>query len=166
MRVMALDPGIMTGYCYGVIEEKKLKYHPFQSTDQVDDLWRRFREWKPRYIIIEDFQFRRGKMAAGGLELFPVQLIGVTNLYGLIADHQTAVYVQQPAQGKSYYTNPVLQKEKLYQRGIPHAMDASRHLLHWFTFGAGYQFNEGKDNIEMVPHPSFLKGGGTGSDQH
>ena len=148
--VISIDPGIMTGYCYGELEDKLLRYYPFQSTDQVDDMWRRFRELKPRFIIIEDFEFRRGKRSAGGLELFPVQLLGVANLYGLLADHQCAVFVQKAAQGKAYYTNPILQQLGLYKRGIPHAMDASRHLLQWFTFGAGYKYAGNKRTEECV----------------
>jgi hypothetical protein len=150
VKVIAVDPGIMTGYCYAKIEDGKLTYHPFQITDDVDDFWRRLGSFEPHYIVIEDFEFRRGKRSAGGLELFPVQMVGVARLYSAIAPHQCAAFVQKAAQGKSYYTNAVLQQNKLYVRGIPHAMDASRHLLHWYTFGHGNKYAGSKTTVDSV----------------
>lgn len=157
MNIIAIDPGKTTGFCYATYDEsnKRVLYYPFQMVDEVDDLWRRLHLFKPRYIIIEDFEYRNQSRA--GLELFPVQLIGVANLYALVADHQCAIYVQKAAQGKSYYTDSVLKSKDLYVRGIPHAMDASRHLLQWLTFGAGYQLveNTGADFAELVDKPPF-----------
>jgi len=153
MRIISIDPGVMTGYCYAELvatapgtaralseleQVNKLKYHPFQAADDVDDLWRRLKRFDPEYIIIEDFEFRRGKAGAAGLNLFPKELIGVTRLYDLLTNAR--VFVQKAAQGKSYYTNPILQGLGLYRRGIPHGMDASRHLLQWCMFGFGNQF--------------------------
>lgn len=143
MNVIAIDPGVMTGYARGVISEGHLYYFPFQMVDDVDDMWRRLVEVNPRHIIIEDFEFRQGKQRTG-LNLFPVQLIGVARLYSLMGNIQCALHIQKASFGKQYYTDNVLKAQDLYKRGIPHAMDASRHLLQWFTFGAGYQFNGGE----------------------
>jgi hypothetical protein len=146
MRVIAIDPGLMTGYCYArVTPENKVEFYPFQMMDEVDDLWNRLHEFHPRYIICEDFQFRGGHhRAATGINYFPIQLIGVARLYELTAPHQVALYLQNPAQGKSYYTNAVLKKRGYIPHGmftkVEHGIDATRHLLQWFTFGAGYQF--------------------------
>lgn len=150
MRVIAIDPGVETGYCYAIItEDKQLEYYPFQSVDDVDDLWRRLVEFKPRHIVMEDFEFRGG--ARAGLNLFPVQLIGVARLYSLIStDGQIALRLQKAAQGKSYYTDPTLKQAGLYKRGIQHGMDASRHLLQWVTFGEGYQYVTGKQNFATL----------------
>ena len=150
MRVISVDPGIMTGYCYAKFEDGIVQYHPFQIVEDVDDFWRRLAFFKPRYVVIEDFEFRRGKRAAGGLELFPVQMIGVARLYTMVARHQSAIFVQKAAQGKSYYTNEVLKQNDLYERGIPHAMDASRHLLQWAFFGAGFKYVKGKTTKEIA----------------
>lgn len=152
MNILAIDPGITTGYAWGWYNEdqKMVNYYPHQTVDAVDDLWRKLRNLKPRYIIIEDFEFRSGAARRGGLELFSVQLIGVANLYALIADHDCAIFVQKAAVGKGYYTDTLLKKHDLYKRGIPHAMDASRHLLQWLTFGAGYKLVEGKHVNEFA----------------
>lgn len=143
MDVIAIDPGVMTGYARGKISEGHLYYFPFQMVDDVDDLWRRLVDVRPRHIIIEDFEFRQGKQKTG-LNLFPIQLIGITRLYSLIGDAQCAVHIQKASYGKAYYTDNILKSNQLYKRGIPHGMDASRHLLQWFTFGSGYQFNGGQ----------------------
>lgn len=146
LKGISIDPGKTTGYTYFELRSKEsLEYHPFQSYDDVDDLWRRLKDLQPRYIIIEDFEFRQKSRA--GLILFPVQMIGVARLYSLIAPPPCSIYVQKAAQGKSYYKDPILKKNGLYKRGIPHAMDASRHLLHWITFGAGYEHNSSAGQI-------------------
>lgn len=145
MKILSIDPGVETGYCYALVNEAHLYYFPFQAVEDVDDAWRRIEQFAPRHIIIEDFEFRGGTARrTTGLNLFPVQMIGVTRLYGLTRG-QTAVHVQKAAQGKSYYTDKVLKQMECYKRGVPHGMDASRHLLHWFTFGSGYQFNTSRD---------------------
>ena len=145
IKVIAIDPGVETGFCYAKIsDDGRMAYYPFQSVDDVDDLWRRLDEFKPRHLIIEDFEFRGGNWAKKtGLNLFPVQAIGVARLYGL-TQGQVAVHIQKAAQGKSYYTDAVLKRIDCYVRARPHAMDATRHLLQWFTFGAGFQYNGGQ----------------------
>lgn len=161
MKVLAIDPGGTTGYCTGVFNTKvgakeyigtsdtlkptSITLQPFQQVDDVDEMWRRLEAFEPRYIIMEDFEFRGG--ARKGLNLFPVQLIGVARLYELYARHQCALTLQKASFGKSYYTDSMLGKLGFYKRGMPHGMDAMRHLLQWLTFGAGYQFL-GKDKIE------------------
>lgn len=138
IKVIAIDPGVTTGYAYGDIKEGNLKFHITQSRDEVWDLWDRLKKYTPDYVIIEDFEFRKGSQR-GGLNLFPQQMIGVTRLYSVLTKNNR-LFIQNAAQGKSYYTDNVLKQSNLYMRGIPHGTDASRHLLQWFTFGFGYQF--------------------------
>lgn len=148
MKVIGIDPGVMTGFCYADIEpDKYARLYPFQMTDDVDDLWRRLVEFEPRYIVMEDFEFRN--RARAGLNLFPVQLIGIARLYAL-TQGQCAIKLQKASEGKGYYTDTLLKQVGLYKRGVPHGMDATRHLVHWLTFGPGYQFNGGKQLIEFA----------------
>jgi hypothetical protein len=144
VRIISIDPGRMTGYCYARIVEQNLgatlEFFPFQSMDDVDDLWRRLHEFAPAYIVCEDFEFRGN--ARTGLDLFPQQLIGIARLYELTeSTGKTVLKLQNAAQGKQYYSDPILKSNKLYKRGIGHGMDATRHLLQWATFGPGYQFD-------------------------
>lgn len=152
MRVLSIDPGGTTGYCYAEIKDGKIGYHPFQMFDDVDDLYSRLEVFKPDFIIIEDFEFRGG--ARKGLDLTPVQLIGVTRLYCL--NSGCKLFTQKASTGKAYYTDAALKSRGLYLRGCPHGMDASRHLLQWFTFGYGHQF-QGQDNdfAELVAREAF-----------
>lgn len=150
MNIMAIDPGVMTGFAYARLSDTgKIEFLPFQAMDAVDDLWRRLEQFKPKYIIMENFEFR-GR-ASTGLNLFPVQLIGVASLYELIEPTgQCVLKLQSAATGKSYYTDNMLKQMKLYKRGIPHGMDATRHLLQWLTFGAGYQFVNGTRDFAVM----------------
>lgn len=151
LKVIAIDPGVMTGYCFATIENGKLHYRTFQVMDEVDDLWTRLDSLKPRFIVCEDFDFRGGhQRAATGINYFPIQLIGVARLYSLVADHQCACYLQKASTGKAYYTNPVLKAAGHLPRGmatnVEHGVDAMRHLFQWFTFGPGFKYNEAMHN--------------------
>lgn len=145
--VLVSDPGVTSGYCYASITPGiSCTYYPFQIHDDVDELWKRLAAFKPRYIVMEDFKFRQGKQKSG-INLFPVQLIGVARLYEIICPHQCALFMQQPAQGKGYYTNTVLKKLEFLRHGditrMEHGLDATRHLFQWLTFGAGYKLMQG-----------------------
>lgn len=147
VKVIAIDPGVTSGYCYAHVEPKKsMDYYAFQIVDDVDDLWRRLADFQPRYIVMEDFEFRQGRQRSG-INLFPKELIGIARLYSLLAKEICAVELQKASQGKSYYTDTMLKHQKLYRRGIPHAMDASRHLLHWITFGSGFALNSTRGSV-------------------
>ena len=150
MRVIAIDPGVTTGYCYAAIVDGVLLYCPFQAADDVEDFWERLAMFKPQHIIMEDFEFRGG--ARKGLELFPVQLIGIANLYSMKTGKP--LYLQGAGDGKSYYTDNILKQRELYIRGIPHGMDASRHLLQWATFKRGYELVP-KSVFRLVPMERF-----------
>ena len=153
MKVLAIDPGVMTGYAYARINDAgEMQFFPFQMTDEVDDLWRRLFEFKPDRIVMEDFDFRGGHhRAATGINYFPLQLIGVTRLYELTEPTgRCALYLQKAAQGKSYYTDTMLKKNNYYKRGVPHGMDAVRHLLQWATFGAGFKYINGKQDFATM----------------
>jgi len=149
IKVIAIDPGGTTGYCYAEISEGEYcHYYPFQMVDDVEDLWDRLDRFAPRFIIMEDFEYRQ--RARAGLDLTPVKLIGVAQLYELKAPHQCALYLQKAATGKAYYRDPTLKQHGLYKRGVPHGMDASRHLLQWLTFGAGFRFMQDKQIKDFI----------------
>lgn len=159
MRILSIDPGVTSGYCLATTKLDTesdgdgivgFELEPFQMVDEVDDVWDRLVKHQPRYIVCEDFEFRQRSRA--GLVLFSVQVIGVIRLYGLRCQHQTSVTLQKAAQGKSYYSNTQLKNLGVYKPGAnwEHAMDATRHLLHWLTFAEGYQFVQGKDIKDLV----------------
>lgn len=138
LAVLAIDPGITTGYCYATITRDAIVLKPYQGKYEVWDHYRHLNALVPATVVIEDFQYRNRQRA--GLVLFSVQLIGVTRLWSHI--NSVTTHVQSPAQGKGFYSNEQLQKLGAYKRGIPHAMDATRHLFQWLTFGAGFQYTD------------------------
>lgn len=149
MKIIAIDPGVTTGFCHAFYrqEHKLVQYYPFQLVEDVDEFWHHLARIQPRYIIMEDFVHRHNQTK---VNYFPIQLIGVARLYSLVANHQCAIIMQTPAKGKSYYSDTILRNNGLYKRGVPHGMDASRHLLQWLTFGAGYELVEGVKDFAML----------------
>jgi hypothetical protein len=70
-----------------------------------------------------------------------VQLIGVARLYSEEADHQCGIYLQKPSVGLGgFWSDNMLKQSGFYKRGLPHGMSATKHLLQWAQFGAGYQY--------------------------
>lgn len=149
MRVISVDPGRTTGYCYAAFDRGKLYFAPFQMVDDVDEFYERLSAFKAQHIVMEDFQFRKGTRISGGLDMFPMQLIGVARLFEMWHPN-VKLWLQTPAQGKSFYTDATLKQLGLYKRGEEHGRDASRHLLQWATFGAGYKYQIGDRNFAYL----------------
>lgn len=154
MKILAIDPGVTTGYCFAelrptILRDIELVITPEQHLDDVEDCWNRIEKFGPRYIICEDFEYRN--KSRSGLVLFSVQLIGIANLYAAKAQ-QCATILQTGATGKGYYTNKLLKDLGVFKPGDAwdHSMDATRHLLHWLTFREGYQFIQGKKMEDIV----------------
>lgn len=145
IRVIGLDPGVQTGICYGSWHDNgELLLCPFQANDDVDDMYRRLMKFAPHHIVYETFAFRQGKQHTG-INLFPVEIIGVIRLYSLM-NFRGQIHPQTPAQGKTYYTDTLLKQLSLYKPGAAyhHGMDALRHVMQWGTYGAGYKYNKSK----------------------
>ena len=160
MKVISIDPGVHTGYCYARITDAgRLQYHPFQSVDDVDELWRRLHGFQPRYIVIEKWEDRnkgyRGSKSSG-VNSFPQQLIGVARLYALTSDHQCAIFEQAPHEGLGgFYSHKMLKQLGLLKRGditnLQHGLSATQHLLQWATFNAGSQYiSDRRDFIDRL----------------
>jgi hypothetical protein len=137
IRVISLDPGITTGFAIGGILNGYMKIEAGQEKFSHSSLWDFLTVKQPTFIVCERFEFRKGIESA---ELFSRELIGVVALYS--QKHGAKTWMQMPREViNGYFNNDKLKKEKVYRIGQPHANDAIRHLLHWYTFKAGYQFN-------------------------
>lgn len=137
MKAVAFDPGRTTGYAQGIVDDGKLLVvtgqHKFSQSDLFTHL-----EWaNPNVVIFERFEFR--KKARKGLDMYPRELIGVIELY--CQQKNVKVVKQMPAQVMGYFTDARLKEAFLYKMGKPHANDATRHILYWFKFGSGFQYN-------------------------
>ena len=146
IKVIALDPGITTGYVSGLIEDGKLKLASGQAKWNELGLYSQLCIGKPDIIVYERFEYRSVKHGSYGdlsnVELFPRNLIGVINLYA--QQNEITCYPQMPtsALGKNaYFSDNKLKTAGVYKVANPHANDAMRHILQWWQFGAGYRYN-------------------------
>lgn len=139
MKVVAFDPGVTTGYAMGDInEDGKMLVVTGQEKWSQRDLHNNLEWYKPDYIIYESFEFRRNRKK-DRVNLYPRELIGVIELYADV--NNIRAHVQTPSQVMVYYTDQRLKEDKVYKPTKPHANDAARHILYWFTFGPGYKWN-------------------------
>jgi hypothetical protein len=147
IKVIALDPGVTTGYVSGLIEHGKLKLASGQAAWNELQLYSQLNLGKPDIIVYERFEYRAARHGAYGnlsnVELFPRNLIGVINLY-LQQNPEVICYTQMPAfaVGKNaYFSDNKLKTAGVYKVANPHANDAMRHILQWWQFGPGFQYN-------------------------
>ncbi len=142
MKVISLDPGITTGYAIGHIDAGVMYVRAGQEVWSHYELWNQLHLAEPNAMVCESFEYRN--QSRKGLVLFSLELIGIVNLFCSPSYRNPSVglFMQSAAKGKSYYSNNHLQQADVYTRGIPHGMDALRHLLHWYTFGAGFEYNK------------------------
>lgn len=150
LKVLSIDPGVTTGYTLATKDNGKFFIACNQQQFTHTEFWMFLRKtgiYGTMHTVCEDFEFRQGKQK-DGLNLYPVELIGVLRLF-CNSDQWYPLWMQKAAQGKGYFDDNKLKKMKVYQKGLEHGRDATRHLLHWFTFGAGYQFND-EPEIELV----------------
>lgn len=138
ISVVTLDPGETTGICYAdIFVGEKIVVIPFQEKMSVLRLWQYLEAVDPEYIICESFEYRN--KARKGLNLFPVQIIGVTTLWSELKERR--VFFQTAAMGKGYYSNTKLKEKNIYMPNLEHGMDALRHFMHWMAFRFGSQYN-------------------------
>jgi hypothetical protein len=144
--IIALDPGTTTGVCFGVKrnEEEVLYVAPYEQAYSLQELYLLLQDFLGIHsadhanIIYEDFQYRN--YARAGLDLTPVKMIGIIELF--IERHEPIILAtkQSPSTGKSFYKDDELKRIGCYKVGMQHGRDATRHLLQWANFGAGGQY--------------------------
>lgn len=151
--LLSLDPGVTTGYCLARMNAGICELAYSQAQLSPADLLLTLQDIEPAAIIYEGFKYRN--RARAGLRLDSVELIGIVKAYATM-NPSCAVKEQQPAQGKGHYNDDALRRHGLYVRGLVHGRDACRHMLHYMTFGAGWQlFPEGNVQFKLVPYSAF-----------
>jgi len=155
LKIVSLDPGVTTGYSLGIIEDDVFLVSCDQEKFSHWHLWNLLLEVEPDMIICESFEFR--SQARDGLELYSCELIGIVKMY-----HQKffkpQLKMQTAATGKGHYNDAKLKKMDLYIPGKDHGRDALRHMLQWYTFGAGFQYNK-KQPIMLARTETILNKG-------
>jgi len=151
IKIIAFDPGITTGYAQGILKDD-IDTPMYITTGEAKwshkDLFNFCTGYAPDYIVYERFNARHSRYNQG-VELKSRELIGVLELYCEMND--SAVVLQNPMKGgksrqfsdvnASYFSDERLKQDAIYKSGKGHANDAARHLLYWYWFGSGGQFD-------------------------
>ncbi|SRR6266576_2105310 len=151
---LALDPGITTGRALARIEDDKLLVSCHDAIWSHRMCFDFIEKLKPRHLVVETFEYRNE--TRDNLELFSREIIGVAALTSQLWPMEIIYYPQSAAQGKGFYSDQKLKSLGIHDERSVHRRDALRHLLHWWTFGAGYQFNQ-KQKIVLVGENELLK---------
>jgi hypothetical protein len=149
VRALAIDPGGTTGYAMGYLDvnANELTIECGQQEWSMGDMYEMLDNWiagesenMPVHVIYEDFSYRNA--ARAGLDLTPVKLIGIIELYKERYEPNVGFTKQSAATGKAFWNNDKLKAKGIYARGKDHGRDATRHLMHWLAFGAGSQYGD------------------------
>lgn len=142
-KVVSLDPGKTTGICVGTIEDRKLTFRADQAEMTELELWLFLARAKPIHLIYEEFTFRQGKL---GVDYTPANLIGVIKLY--VQFMRCQIYPQLPVIGEGgKFKDSKLKDAGYWTVGKVHGRSATRHLLQWAFYRAGYAL---VDKVELL----------------
>lgn len=120
-RIMAIDPGVTCGFATSGPEIPDNKV--FQCRNTHDEFLQILLNFYPDIVVIEQFDYTHRDKA----NLVACEFIGLTKWY--VERRRLDLVLQTKSYGKAYFDNKKIQKLGLYESGIPHAMDAMRHLL-------------------------------------
>lgn len=139
-RIVALDPGGTIGYSTYApplgTQEPQITQGQYKLKEFTD-----IRVWlhnlidavHPSVIVCESYHIYPHKLQEHTNSDVPtLQLIGAIRI--IAADRGLPVVFQTAAQGKAFVTDLKLRAWNLYQKGQPHANDATRHLLRYLIF--------------------------------
>ena len=157
--VLALDPGVTTGYCYGVGEDNVLYLAPGEHKFTMVEFYELLEAFIGMHdhtnLIYEDFTYRN--YARMGLDLTPVKIIGIIELFVERYEPLLMPTKQSASTGKSFYNDDELKRLGVYKVGKKHGRDATRHLLQWANFGGGGRyFNLAEMRLRMVEEEEIL----------
>jgi hypothetical protein len=151
-RILSLDPGVTTGYAAAYYSTDRLSIgvdeHVWTPRGLYDWLKVYLRESNaPTTIIYEGFEYRNKPRT--GLNLTPVELIGVIKIFKERHEPIVDFVMQSAASGKAFFSDDKLKVMGAYKPGKKHGRDATRHLLQWANFGAGAQWID-LQNCEII----------------
>lgn len=139
-RILGLDPGETTGFalfsstsrCVDWIEIDQVRTsNPEEATENLMVL---FDHLRPDRVVFESYHIYGWKADTHKWsEVFTLQVIGCI---WTLCQQRRIPHSQQSAQNaKGFWTDDLLHTFGLYQRGIKHGRDATRHALHYLCFG-------------------------------
>ena len=128
-RLFAIDPGETIGH-------SNFNDGEFMFAGQVKDLKMLMRlivSYEPDIVVYEDYKIYPGKLQSHSFSDIPtLKTIGAIEY---ICDlHNIKVIKQLASTAKGFCTSEKLKEWGFYQRGKPHAMDATRHGCYALLF--------------------------------
>lgn len=154
IAVFALDPGKTTGYTFAFLEGDRMDLYVGEqqfSLGELNSILNKYisdaRPGVQLHVLYEDFEYRN--YARSGLDLTPVKMIGIIELYREWHEPFVGFHKQSAATGKAFWSDDKLKQAEAYVKGKRHGRDATRHTLQWFTFGAGGQYCPMIDKVKI-----------------
>lgn len=165
--ILTIDPGVTSGFVLTILEVGEILVAPFQMKTNCYKMQTLLEKIMPKYIVCEDFEIRT--TTAVGVELQSVKLIGVVEAwvesFGVMGD-LPILKMQKAAQMKNGHFGwatstkkvdigaPKLKELGIYKPGDDwhHSMDAMRHFMQWYRFGAGSKFYNSELPFRMVQY--------------
>jgi hypothetical protein len=145
VRALALDPGKTTGWAvaalnHGVNLDVEVGEDAFSldSLYEFIDAFINTSGYSPLHVIYEDFTYRNA--SRGGLDLTPVKMIGIIELFRERYEPIVGFHLQSASTGKAFWSDPKLKEANIYAKGRKHGRDATRHLMQWMAFGPGSRY--------------------------
>jgi hypothetical protein len=148
--VLALDPGETTGYAVfksrpsgvgetasnAVISPRIIgQVRTWPPEECVKSLTELFNTHRPDIVVNESYHIY--SWHAEDHKWSPVNTIQIIGCIWTLCHQRNIPRVQQSAQNaKSFWTDEKLKHYQVYEPGKPHGRDATRHALHFLSFGA------------------------------
>lgn len=140
-RLLALDPGETTGYA--VFDAHRTKGIDWFEIDQVitqdasmtvNNLSVLFELIKPDRVVYESYNIYSWKSEQHiWSSVFTLQVIGC--IWTLCEQRRIPYSFQSAQNAKGFWDDDRLHDFNLYQRGLKHGRDATRHAMHYLCFG-------------------------------
>lgn len=124
MSILALDPGLTTGFC-GNFDGRIV-----HGQVPPQDIWRTLHSFAPKQLIVEAFIWQpRHKV-----DLTPVEVIGRIREW---SEQANIPIIQEFTLSivKHFFPDERLKEMDAFFPGERHANDAARHLLYYMKFG-------------------------------
>lgn len=132
MRILAIDPGVDTGFSMtpqkGYADLWETNFGELSPASPHLALHATLVKVMPDIIVCERFDFRQNKR---GVDYTPVEYIGVIHLYCQSTDTPLHFQGQDVTSEKSFWNKKKLKFLGLHQDGFTHAIDALKHRLHY-----------------------------------
>jgi hypothetical protein len=131
MKLISLDPGGTTGIAQAIFNPRRTHVGNICVDEFGPEHYKKLYKYlvgeSPNVIIYERFLFQRRSQH---VDLVSREYIGVIKLYAeMISDVSLAP--QTASNAKGIWTDSKLKHLNLWVKGMPHGMDAVRHLLYF-----------------------------------